>query len=316
MIAARRVDLGDRQRKRQRPRRPAWRRSGGLAYSRAVNAFALTALWLALAAPAGDGPLLSVQCPDAIAEVTWQALSDAMRRWGIPDVEIDVVCHPNGAGRIETRLRGQRAIAEMPPREFGGPDRVVEIAEAELGVLVRALGGTMRAPPRWVLQVGAGARVVGLGGSLPLTLSFQLDRRLGVTRERGFLRFGLGGSAGAVESDGRSVAVIGTSAFALFGVRAESRRWALDGGLGMRLGLITLEGASGSLERPEDTSGVWYGPILQGGAGWRITRRGTLRLGIEAGYGFDGPVGRPDAGAGFRHDGGWIGLDLALAMAF
>lgn len=281
-----------------------------------MNALALASLWLALAAPPGSGPLLSVQCPDAIAEMTWQALSDAIRRWGINDVEIDVLCHPNGAGRIETRLRGQRAIAELPPHEFGGPERVVEIAEVQVDALVRALGGTMRAPPRWVLRVGAGARVLGLGGSLPLTLSFQLDRRFGATAERGFLRVGLGGSAGAAESNGRPVAVIGTSAFALFGVRAESRRWALDGGLGMRAGLVTLEGASGSVERPADTSGPWYGPILQGGAGWRVTRRGTLRLGIEGGYGFDGPVGRPDAGAGFRHDGGWIGLDLALSMAF
>lgn len=280
-----------------------------------MTALLLAPLWIALAAPAEPGPLLSVQCPDPIAEMTWHALSDALRAWGIADVEIDVLCHPNGAGRIETRLQGQRAIADLPPHEFGGPDRVVEIAEVQVDALMRALGRPRRQPPRWALRVGAGARVVGLGGSVPLTLSFELDRYLGRAGERGFIRFGLGGSAGAA-ADGRPVVVTGTSAFALFGARTQSRWLAWDGGLGMRLGLVTLEGASGDLERPEDTSSLWYGPILQGGVGWRLNRRGTVRLGIEGGYSFDGPVGLPDEGAGLRHDGGWVGLELSLSMAF
>lgn len=287
-----------------------------------MTALLLAPLWAALAAPPAppppiaNGPLLSVQCPDAIAELTWHALSDAIRRWGVRDVEIDVRCYPNGAGRIETRLQGQRAIAELPPHEFGGPERVVEVAEVQVDALMRALGRPMQAPPRWVLRVGAGARVLGLDGSLPLTLSFELDRRFGVAGERGFLRIGLGGAAGSAESAGRTVAVIGPSLFALFGVRGETRRWALDGGLGFRGGLVTLEGASGPPDQPEDTAGAWYGPILQGGVGWRVTRRGELRLGVEGGYSLDGPVGAPSDGIGLRHDGGWIGLELALSMAF
>lgn len=273
------------------------------------------AIILALLAEPTPGPSLRVQCPHPINRMTWDALADALRAWQVPDVAVDVRCYPDGSGRIETRLQGQRAIAELPPHEFGGPERVVEIVEVQVDALMRALGRPRVPPPQWVLRVGAGARVVG-EGSLPLMLSFAVDRRFGMIGERGLLRLGLGGSAGATESGGRSVGVIGTSMFALFGVRTAGSRFALDGGLGMRLGLVTLEGASGSVDRPTDAGGLWYGPILQGGAGWLITRRGELRLGVEGGYSFAGPVGQPDAGPGLRHDGGWVALDLALSMAF
>lgn len=275
----------------------------------------LTLTSILLAAPA-TGPLLSVQCPDPINRMTWDALSDALREWQVSDVEIDVKCYPDGAGRIETRLQGQRAIADLPPQEFGGPERVVEIAEVQVDALMRALGRPRAPLPRWVLRVGAGVRAVGAEGSLPLMLSFEVDRRFGLVGERGLIRFGLGGSAGVTETGGRSVGIVATSMFGLFGVRSEGSAFAIDGGLGMRLGLVTLEGASGPVARPTDTGGLWYGPILQGGVGWLVTRRGELRLGVEGGYSFEGPVGVPDVGPGLRHDGGWVALDLALSMAF
>lgn len=274
-------------------------------------------LWLLLAIePAAARPRLSVECPEPIARSVWGALAEALRAWHVSDVEIDVRCWPDGAGRIETRLDGQRAIAELPPHEFGGPERVVEVAEVQVDALLTALGRPRAPAPAWVMRVGLGARAVGSAPAMPVTLSFQLDRRFGAGGDLGLLRVGVGGAFGGLEHGGRAVSLVGASAFALVGARRAGRALAIDGGLGMRGGFVSLDGAAGPPEAARDASGPWFGPILQAGVGLPYARRGEWRLGVEGGYSFEGPAAQVPEGDGLRHDGGWVALELSLSMAF
>lgn len=268
-------------------------------------------LALVLLAP----PSLRIDCPEYVARPTWSALSAALRGWGLPDVAVEVRCGSTGGGSIETRLRGQRAIAELPPHEFGGPERIVEVVAFQVDALAMALGGGLRRPaaPVWVLRVALGARFIDTQ-LRQSTVAVEVDRLLG---RFAFARLGIeAGLGGAFDAAGAEGLAMTTSGLALVGVRLGGAGGAVDGGLGARAGWAVLANAASDGGRRRDVVGAWGGPTVQIGGEVAVWGRGALRATVDGGWSAVGPVAAVEGETTARFDRWWAGLALAFAMRF
>lgn len=268
-------------------------------------------LAIALFAP----PSLRIDCPDYVARPTWDALATALRGWGVPDVAVEVRCGQTGGGSIETRLRGQRAIADLPAHEFGGPERIVEVVGFQVDLLATALGGGLRRPdpPQWTLRVALGMRFIDTQ-IRQSTVAVEIDRVLGA---HAFARVGIeAGLGGGFEAAGGDGLAMTTSGLALAGARTAGAGWALDGGLGARIGWAVLANAAGDDGRRRDEVGAWGGPTVQLGVEAPVWGRGAVRLMLDGGWSAVGPVARVDGVTTAHFNRWWAGLALAFAMRF
>lgn len=267
-------------------------------------------LAIALLAP----PTLRIDCPEYVARPTWDALSDALRAWRVPDVDVEVRCGRHGGGSVETRLRGQMAYAELTPDEFRGPDAVVELVAWQVDTLTAVAGeGLRRRPdPRWAFRVALGARAMDTR-LLQGTLGLEFDRLFG---RYAFARLGIeAGMGGAFDAAGREGHTLTTTGLAMIGLR-RADAITVDGGIGARVGWAVLQHGAGTAARPADAVGVWGGAVAQVGAEVGLWLRGALRVAVETGWSATGPEGRVDGVQVAHLDRWWVGLNAALAMRF
>lgn len=270
----------------------------------------LALLAIALLAP----PSLRIDCPEYVARPTWDALSDALRAWKVPDVNVDVRCGRQGGGSVETRLRGQMAYAELSSDELDGPDTLVEIVAWQVDTLTSVAGeGLRRQPaPRWAFRVALGGRAMDTR-LFQGTLALEVDRLLG---RYAFARVGLeAGMGGGFEAAGRDGQTLTTSGLVMIGVR-RADAITVDGGIGARLGWAVLQNGAGTAARPADAVGTWAGPVAQVGGEVGLWQRGALRVAAETGWSAAGPEGRVDGVRVAHLNRWWLGLCGAIAMRF